>query len=43
MKNKENFSKEIFEKAYQYLNEKAGKFYVVSNCAIWQSDMVIAV
>lgn len=43
MKNKEKVCKEIFEKAYQYFNEKAGRLYVASNCAIWQTGMVIAV
>lgn len=43
MKNKEKVCKEFFEKAYSYVNEKAGRFYVVSNCAVWQTGMVIAV
>lgn len=43
MKNKEKVCKEFFEKAYSYVNEKAGRLYVASNCAIWQTGMVIAV
>ena len=43
MKNKEKVCKEFFEKAYSYVNEKAGRFYVASNCAAWKSGMVVAI